>query len=157
MTFRFREPLARPKFLESTHLWACWTWPTVRRMPVEPAARGSLVRSLTSGYLWRVPFPRLLSRGPIEATGSSACWAWRSLFPRRAVVLAGPTGPPWPPTFIERGLTVLAGIRVVNPIKMLQVVGEGGSGYFFEGEAEKVCVMRETTGSHAQNAASPAG
>lgn len=75
----------------------------------------------------------------------------------RAVVLAGPTASPWPPTFFERGLTVLAGIRVVNPIRMLQVVGEGGSGYFFEGEAEKVCVMRETTGLRAQNAAIPTG
>lgn len=63
----------------------------------------------------------------------------------RAIVLAGPTASPWPPTFFERGVTVLGGIRVLDPAGMMQVVSEGGSGYFFEGVAEKICVMRETT------------
>lgn len=61
----------------------------------------------------------------------------------RAIVLAGPTASPWPPTFFERGVTVLGGIRTLHPDKMLQVVSEGGSGYFFEVEAEKVCLVRE--------------
>ncbi|MFQ5830912.1 MAG: Rossmann-like domain-containing protein, partial [Candidatus Methylomirabilia bacterium] len=62
----------------------------------------------------------------------------------RKVVLAGPTASPWPPPFFERGVHVLGGIRVLDGRKMLQVVSEGGSGYFFETFAEKICVVRES-------------
>lgn len=61
----------------------------------------------------------------------------------RCVVLAGPTASPWPPTFFARGVHVLGGIQVLDRHRMLQIVGEGGSGYFFEDVAEKVCVVRE--------------
>ena len=60
----------------------------------------------------------------------------------RCVVLAGPTASPWPPTFFHRGVDVLGGIRVLDGKKMLQIVSEAGSGYFFEGFAEKVCILR---------------
>jgi len=60
----------------------------------------------------------------------------------RAVVLAGPTASPWPPPFFERGVHVLGGIRILDQPKLLQVVSEGGSGYFFEKEAEKICLVR---------------
>jgi len=59
----------------------------------------------------------------------------------RQVVLAGPTASPWPPTFFARGVSVLGGIRVLDGEKLLQVVSEGGSGYFFEDFAEKVCFV----------------
>ena len=59
----------------------------------------------------------------------------------RRVVMAGPTASPWPPTFFARGVHVLGGIRVKDGEKLLQVVSEGGSGYFFEDFAEKVCVV----------------
>ena len=62
----------------------------------------------------------------------------------RRVVLAGPTASPWPPTFFARGVDVLGGIRVLDGAKMMQLIGEGGSGYFFTGAAEKVCIVRET-------------
>ena len=61
----------------------------------------------------------------------------------RTVVLAGPTASPWPPPFFARGVHVLGGIRVRDGQKMLQLVSEGGSGYFFQGAAEKVCVLRD--------------
>jgi len=61
----------------------------------------------------------------------------------RMVVLAGPTASPWPPPFFERGVHVLGGIRILDQEKLLQVVSEGGSGYFFEKEAEKICLMRK--------------
>jgi uncharacterized protein (DUF4213/DUF364 family) len=61
----------------------------------------------------------------------------------RRIVLAGPTASPWPPTFFERGVDVLGGIRVLDGRMMLQVVSEGGSGYFFDRGAEKVSVVRE--------------
>jgi hypothetical protein len=38
---------------------------------------------------------------------------------------------------------VLGGIRVLDGAKMLQVVAEGGSGYFFEDGAEKVCIVKD--------------
>jgi len=60
----------------------------------------------------------------------------------RRFVLAGPTASPWPPPFFARGVHVLGGIRVRDPDKMLQVVSEGGSGYFFEDFSEKVCIVR---------------
>ncbi|MBI4483548.1 MAG: DUF364 domain-containing protein [Acidobacteria bacterium] len=61
----------------------------------------------------------------------------------RKVVLAGPTASPWPPPFFQRGVHLLGGIRVLDAPKMLQLVSEGGSGYFFESAAEKICVIRE--------------
>jgi uncharacterized protein (DUF4213/DUF364 family) len=64
----------------------------------------------------------------------------------RRVVLAGPTASPWPPTFFARGVHVLGGIRVLDGPRMLQVVSEGGSGYFFQREAEKVSIIRDGTG-----------
>lgn len=60
----------------------------------------------------------------------------------RAVVLAGPTASPWPAPFFDRGVDVLAGIRVLEPQRLLQIVSEGGSGYFFQKEARKVCLLR---------------
>jgi uncharacterized protein (DUF4213/DUF364 family) len=62
----------------------------------------------------------------------------------RRVVLAGPTASPWPPTFFERGVDVLGGIRVLDGRLLLQVVSEGGSGYFFDRGAEKVSVVRNS-------------
>lgn len=59
----------------------------------------------------------------------------------RCVVLAGPTASPWPPPFFDRGVHVLGGIRVLDGRRLLQIVGEGGSGYFFEQAAEKVCIV----------------
>lgn len=64
--------------------------------------------------------------------------------PARRVVLAGPTASCWPPTFFARGVHVLGGIRVLNGNKLLQIVSEGGSGHFFAGAAEKVCIVRES-------------
>lgn len=59
----------------------------------------------------------------------------------RKVILAGPTASPWPPPFFERGVHVLGGIRVLDGERILQLVSEGGSGYFFEDAAEKVCIL----------------
>ncbi len=61
----------------------------------------------------------------------------------RSVVLAGPTASAWPRPFFERGVHIMGGIRVLDGRALLQVVSEGGSGYFFEGIAEKVCIVRE--------------
>lgn len=61
----------------------------------------------------------------------------------RRVVMAGPTASPWPPTFFERGVHVLGGIRITDGPKILQITSEGGSGYFYESAAEKTCILRD--------------
>jgi uncharacterized protein (DUF4213/DUF364 family) len=61
----------------------------------------------------------------------------------REIVLAGPTASAWPEPFFKRGVTVMGGISINNPDRLLQVVSEGGSGYFFEGPARKIAIVRE--------------
>lgn len=61
----------------------------------------------------------------------------------RRVVLAGPTASPWPPPFFSRGVHILGGIQVLNPDKMMRVISEGGSPYFFGDAVEKVCIVRK--------------
>jgi uncharacterized protein (DUF4213/DUF364 family) len=60
----------------------------------------------------------------------------------RRRVLAGPTAPLWPATFFRHGIDVLGGIRVADGRELLNIVGQGGSGYFFETAAAKVCIVR---------------
>jgi uncharacterized protein (DUF4213/DUF364 family) len=60
----------------------------------------------------------------------------------RVRVMAGPTTPLWPRPFFSRGIDVLAGIEVLNGRDMLTIVGQGGSGYFFEKAARKTCVIK---------------
>ncbi len=62
--------------------------------------------------------------------------------PARVRVMAGPTAPLWPRPFFSRGIDVLAGIEVLNGREMLAIVGQGGSGYFFEKAARKTCVIK---------------
>lgn len=61
----------------------------------------------------------------------------------RCVVLAGPTASPWPTPFFERGVHVLGGVQVSDGSRVLQVVSEGGSGYFFDTGATKVSLVRD--------------
>jgi uncharacterized protein (DUF4213/DUF364 family) len=60
----------------------------------------------------------------------------------RVRVMAGPTTPLWPRPFFSCGIDVLAGIEVLNGRDMLTIVGQGGSGYFFEKAARKTCVIK---------------
>jgi uncharacterized protein len=60
----------------------------------------------------------------------------------RRVILAGPTAPPWPRPFFERGVDVVGGVRVRDGQLVLQIVSEGGSGYLFERAAEKISIVR---------------
>ncbi|HTY56673.1 MAG TPA: DUF364 domain-containing protein [Candidatus Binataceae bacterium] len=61
----------------------------------------------------------------------------------RTRILAGPTASPWPPPFFMHGVDVLGGIRVLDGPQLLRIVSEGGSGYIFEGAAEKDCIVRD--------------
>ncbi len=60
----------------------------------------------------------------------------------RRVVLAGPTASPWPPPFFQAGVHILGGIRARDDQRLLQLVGEGASGYIFEQAAEKISIVR---------------
>lgn len=59
----------------------------------------------------------------------------------RVRLMAGPTTPLWPRPFFKHGIAILGGIRVLSGRDLLTIVGQGGSGYFFEKAAEKVCVI----------------
>src|SRR5579885_1842132 len=59
----------------------------------------------------------------------------------RRRVMAGPTTPLWARPFFRRGISVLGGIRILDPRGILTIAGEGGSGYFFETVAAKVCIV----------------
>jgi uncharacterized protein (DUF4213/DUF364 family) len=61
----------------------------------------------------------------------------------RRVAMVGPTTSLWPVPFFDRGVHVLAGIRVLDGARLVRIVGEGGSGYFFQDAAEKVALVRE--------------
>lgn len=61
----------------------------------------------------------------------------------RVVVLAGPSASAWPPPFFARGVDVLAGLRIVDPERILRVVSEGGSVRFFGDAARKWCLVRD--------------
>ncbi len=62
----------------------------------------------------------------------------------RVVALAGPTASPWPPPFFRRGVAILGGVRVTDGPRIMTLVSEGGSGYFFEGAAEKIAIIRNS-------------
>ena len=61
------------------------------------------------------------------------------------VVMAGPTASPWPPAFFAHGVDILGGIRVTDGSKLLEIVSQGGSGYFFGQCAEKISIVRVGT------------
>ena len=68
----------------------------------------------------------------------------------RVRVMAGPTTPLWPRPFFKHGISILGGIRVLNGRDLLTIVGQGGSGYFFEKAAEKACVIESAVDSPAR-------
>jgi uncharacterized protein (DUF4213/DUF364 family) len=59
----------------------------------------------------------------------------------RVRVMAGPTTPLWARPFFERGLDILGGLLVLDGRELLNIVGQGGSGYLFESVARKACVI----------------
>ena len=63
----------------------------------------------------------------------------------REIVLAGPTASLWPEPFFARGVTVMGGIKVRDAAGLMHVVAEGGSGYFFNGPADKMAIVRLKT------------
>ena len=102
-------------------------------------------------HLWRSPasIPEIMDRADVVIiTGSSMVEGGldellSACTKAREIILAGPTASMWPEPFFKRGVTVMAGISVNDPDKLLQVVSEGGSGYFFTGPSRKIAIVRE--------------
>lgn len=61
--------------------------------------------------------------------------------PEAPVVLVGPTASMLPEAFFRRGITIVGGVMVTEPDRVLDVIAEGGSGYhFFEKGAERLTI-----------------
>ena len=64
--------------------------------------------------------------------------------PDARVVVVGPTVGLYPDAFLQRGASLLGGVRITAPDAFLDVLAEGGSGYHFFGRsAEKVVLVRK--------------
>jgi uncharacterized protein (DUF4213/DUF364 family) len=62
--------------------------------------------------------------------------------PGTEIVVVGPTASMLPDAFFRRGVSMVGGVRVIDPDPLLDVLAEGGSGYnFFGRSAEKVTVV----------------
>ncbi|MDR4503564.1 MAG: DUF364 domain-containing protein [Candidatus Scalindua sp.] len=60
------------------------------------------------------------------------------------IIVVGPTASIFPTPLFERGVSIMGGVRITDPSKMIHLIGEAGSGYdFFENCAEKI-VIRST-------------
>lgn len=63
----------------------------------------------------------------------------------REIVVVGPTASVYPEPLFKRGVTVMGGVRVNDPSRMIPLIGEAGSGYdFFESCAEKMIIRNIT-------------
>ena len=60
------------------------------------------------------------------------------------ILVTGPTAGMIPDAFFKRGVTVMGGILVTKPDKLLYVISEGGSGYHFFGKsAERIVIYNK--------------
>jgi uncharacterized protein (DUF4213/DUF364 family) len=70
----------------------------------------------------------------------------------RVRVMAGPTTPLWPQPFFRYGIAILGGIHVLDGKDLLNIVGQGGSGYLFERAANKTCLIDASVASTSRSA-----
>ena len=64
--------------------------------------------------------------------------------PGAQIIVTGPTASMLPGAFFSRGVTTLGGIMVTKPDELLDIIGEGGSGYHFFGKsAERTIINRK--------------
>ena len=63
--------------------------------------------------------------------------------PNAKVIVVGPTVSMMPEAFYRRNVTYVGGIKVTDPDKLLDIIGEAGSGYHFFGKyAEKIVISQ---------------
>lgn len=62
----------------------------------------------------------------------------------KRTAIVGPTASMIPEAFFERGVTVMAGVRILNPDLMIKILKQGGSAYHLLKEcSEKIAFVRE--------------
>lgn len=62
----------------------------------------------------------------------------------KRTAIVGPTASMIPDAFFERGVTVMAGVRILNPDLMIKILKQGGSAYHLLKEcAEKIAFIRK--------------
>jgi uncharacterized protein (DUF4213/DUF364 family) len=62
---------------------------------------------------------------------------------RHRVAIIGPTASMIPDAFFERGVQVMAGVRISNPLQMLNILKQGGSAYHLLKEcSEKIAFIK---------------
>jgi len=60
------------------------------------------------------------------------------------IAIIGPTASMIPDTFFERGLQVMAGVRILEPNLMMKILKQGGSAYHLLKEcSEKIAFVRK--------------
>jgi len=67
--------------------------------------------------------------------------------PGARVIVVGPTASMLPDAFFERGVSVLGGITVTDPDRVLDVISEGGSGYHFFGKGAERTAIEAASGA----------
>jgi len=71
--------------------------------------------------------------------------------PGARIIVVGPTASMLPDAFFSRGATVLGGITVTDPDRVLDVISEGGSGYHFFGKgAERTAIEAPPESLHME-------
>ncbi len=61
----------------------------------------------------------------------------------REIVLVGPTASLYPEPLFARGVTTIGGIRINNADKVMEIIGQGGSGYdLFERYADRIVLKK---------------
>jgi uncharacterized protein (DUF4213/DUF364 family) len=62
----------------------------------------------------------------------------------KRTAIVGPTASLIPNAFFEKGVTVMAGVRILNPDLMIKILKQGGSAYHLLKEcSEKIAFIRE--------------
>ncbi|MBI9113101.1 DUF364 domain-containing protein [Maridesulfovibrio ferrireducens] len=63
--------------------------------------------------------------------------------PTADIIVVGPTASMLPEAFFDRGVTSVGGVMATDPDRLLDVIGEAGSGYHFFGKsADKVVIKK---------------
>ena len=65
--------------------------------------------------------------------------------PGARIIVVGPTASMLPDAFFKRGVSVLGGITVTDPDRVLNVISEGGSGYHFFGKGAERTAIEATS------------
>lgn len=62
----------------------------------------------------------------------------------REIVLVGPTASLYPEALFQKGVTTVGGIRINDADKVMEIIGQGGSGYdLFEKHADRIVLKKD--------------